>query len=575
VTKREKDGQHPASHYLVVADPKSPGTWHLRVLDITGKPDHGLMGAAWAALHKGYRGQQYAGPSKTAALKKLSGLYRSEGMETPAVMMSAFTLAPAAVHQGDLVVRRGKVFEAGDYPDKSFSLTSEELRAAVAAFEPVPIDLEHMSTPLDGKLGTLTSVEMGDDGFSLFGTVALPAWLDALLEGTGRKVSATWDRTTKTLLGLALVNTPRITDAALMAAFAAAVPHKTNEGVHVIQAVHDMTAKSGAVCTPSNPNGTQAYSTSYFHSAAEAKNIQALHDASTAAGAKCSAQSSTSMLAVMADLAFSGSRHSKGDLADIQSIHDLAAKQGADCATSMAGIVDPARRATSQAHGNTAALGSGKGKAMSFGDTVSARFKDLVKLGRGGRDLVRDAGGDIPGEDVFAVVDESAKFAADEARATEMTRIAADRTAKLAEIEDLKKESLRLRVAHMTDDAVNFADKLILENRIVPAQKDALVASLVLAATDDATQGVVKFADGKEGTRVEATKKLWASMPPLGLTGEKLKALQTAGFNVTPADGSGNGADDMAAARKRREHLLEQTTQGRAHLQKQAKGAKV
>src|ERR1019366_96786 len=84
VTKREKDGQHPASHYLVVADPKSPGTWHLRVLDITGKPDHGLMGAAWAALHKGYRGQQYAGPSKTAALKKLSGLYRSEGMETPA-----------------------------------------------------------------------------------------------------------------------------------------------------------------------------------------------------------------------------------------------------------------------------------------------------------------------------------------------------------------------------------------------------------------------------------------------------------------------------------------------------------
>ena len=83
VTKKERDGEHPASHYLVVEDPEAPSTWHLRVMGMDGEPDHRLMGAAWAALHEGYRGQTYQGPGKREALAALKRLYKQEDMPMP------------------------------------------------------------------------------------------------------------------------------------------------------------------------------------------------------------------------------------------------------------------------------------------------------------------------------------------------------------------------------------------------------------------------------------------------------------------------------------------------------------
>ena len=60
------------------------GKGHLPVRDSPDGPlNHHLMGAAWAALHGGYRGNKYEGPGKEAALEKLKGLYRSEGMDLP------------------------------------------------------------------------------------------------------------------------------------------------------------------------------------------------------------------------------------------------------------------------------------------------------------------------------------------------------------------------------------------------------------------------------------------------------------------------------------------------------------
>jgi len=83
MTKKEADGEHPSSHYLVVEDAEKPTTWHLRVRGADGKPDHRLMGAAWAALHGGFRGNKYEGPGKEMAVAKLRALYGSEGMELP------------------------------------------------------------------------------------------------------------------------------------------------------------------------------------------------------------------------------------------------------------------------------------------------------------------------------------------------------------------------------------------------------------------------------------------------------------------------------------------------------------
>jgi hypothetical protein len=48
-----------------------------------GTPDHRLMGAAWAALHGGYRGNKYEGPDKGKALDKLKALYKAEDMPLP------------------------------------------------------------------------------------------------------------------------------------------------------------------------------------------------------------------------------------------------------------------------------------------------------------------------------------------------------------------------------------------------------------------------------------------------------------------------------------------------------------
>ena len=71
-----------ASDYLIASDPEKSTTWHLPVRT-NGKPDHRLMGAAWAALTVGYRGKKYKGPKPDEAMKKLRALYKSEGLDVP------------------------------------------------------------------------------------------------------------------------------------------------------------------------------------------------------------------------------------------------------------------------------------------------------------------------------------------------------------------------------------------------------------------------------------------------------------------------------------------------------------
>src|SRR5262249_37943136 len=72
-----------ASAFLVAEDPDKPSTWHLQVRDKNGDVDHRLLGAAWAALHQGYRGNTYEGPGKDDALSKLRALYKTEKLPPP------------------------------------------------------------------------------------------------------------------------------------------------------------------------------------------------------------------------------------------------------------------------------------------------------------------------------------------------------------------------------------------------------------------------------------------------------------------------------------------------------------
>lgn len=82
VVKAREASDNP-DDYLIVEDPEKKTSWHLQVKD-GGTPNHRLMGAAFAALHSGFRGNKYEGPGKAEAIKKLKALYKSEDMEVPA-----------------------------------------------------------------------------------------------------------------------------------------------------------------------------------------------------------------------------------------------------------------------------------------------------------------------------------------------------------------------------------------------------------------------------------------------------------------------------------------------------------
>lgn len=90
--KTEGSASYPASAYLVVEDPQKPSTWHLRVRNVNGAVDRRLLGASFAALHGGYRGNRYQGPNKQDALRKLKELYASEGMPLPSEKAATLTV---------------------------------------------------------------------------------------------------------------------------------------------------------------------------------------------------------------------------------------------------------------------------------------------------------------------------------------------------------------------------------------------------------------------------------------------------------------------------------------------------
>lgn len=162
VMKSEGDGQHPASHYLVVEDPEKPSTWHLRVRNASGKLDHGLMGGAWAALHGGYRGNKYEGPNKSMALAKLKKLYEQEGLDTPGEK-SAWTIYKSATGEW-----RWLTLSNWSVVDKESEVVSEQAyRDAIAYAQETgewgQLDLVHVNGTDVGDCDQLFILKGGDD----------------------------------------------------------------------------------------------------------------------------------------------------------------------------------------------------------------------------------------------------------------------------------------------------------------------------------------------------------------------------------------------------------------------------
>ena len=150
--------------------------------------------------------------------------HRKSTVRTPVV---EFARGSDETPDGDVVRVKGVIFRAGVYPHQGYTATAEDNRATVANFSPVPLDLGHPSSasPLDGQFGHLESVELSEDGSTIFGTAAIQRWFFDRLGGAKLRVSASFDRATKAIRRLSFVTNPQISDAELQAAFACACGH--------------------------------------------------------------------------------------------------------------------------------------------------------------------------------------------------------------------------------------------------------------------------------------------------------------------------------------------------------------
>ncbi len=445
----------------------------------------------------------------TALGESSAGMSKGDHMAIKTIV----ELAATGEQQGASVVRRGKLFRAGDYPDKQFAMTADELALAVAAFQPVPLDSEHRESVFDGHLGEVEAIELCDNGASLCGAVRIPDWLDRLFPNMPIPVSTTWDRATKQLTGLALAKHPRVSDAAILAAFA---QHNTWEGRGTLQGIHDMAARAGATCTPPT-------STTGMNSAHENQGIQQIHDMATQHGARCSAMSDRYASYIDTFAAFAGRRNSGTDQAALDAAHEAIVKAGANCAG--------------------AKMSTTKERPMDKG-FWSSFFSGLF----GAASEV-----EISPEEIAAEL------------STTTTAATTDPALKL-EMDTLKKQLAEQRRVQIETQAAAFADGTVRDRRALPAERQQLYESYLLAAEDDAAHGAVTFADGKQGTRVSRLETLTQARPQHDLTVEQV---------ITNEAGAlGNDATKAKMSEERHEALLAMTPLGQAVLErKRAKSA--
>jgi hypothetical protein len=446
------------------------------------------------------------------------------------------------------IERTGLLFRCGDYASHDFSLTAEEMAAAVAAFAPVPIELSHTPTVLDGKLGELVAVEQRGD--VLYGTARLPEWLDGLLDEGKRKVSVVWDRATKRITRLGIVPSPRVTDAVLMAAFAAANPPapaarraRTAAATAHLQQIHDAAAR---------------------------------YDPSTCGG---EASMSGACPGCKADPVRPEDRNPKTfQHKAIHGIHDLAVHHGADCPGGAASM-------------STTPPG-GRFRPMSWIKKLNhAMFGAQADEIGVDPDVTEDearamftALGNLDGAAVApAVVVEKPATEAPPAKAPTPEEAAAafaasplykDMQAKIAAMEARVEAD---RIARLVIDAENFAAAEIKDGRWLPTDRYNLMAAFTIASEDDRRANKeVTFSAGaeqKKGSRVDLLKALVAARPAHALFGEHVRGGLPEGSRALDNALFGNpGADPDKVDEAELERLRNLNPTLRAHHAAKANG---
>lgn len=172
-----------------------------------------------AQLGPGYKGErrQASPDERTNKAQELQNAWREHKLPNPPAYLST-------IHEEqNWRDRKAKLFEIGEYEDKSLSIGESDLQRLEQTFDlPVPILIEHSETPL--RLGYLTEVKAV--GGELFGTLALTPEADDLLEASGAKsLSLSVSRELDAIYEVSIVSNPRIESARLFCSDFSAPPH--------------------------------------------------------------------------------------------------------------------------------------------------------------------------------------------------------------------------------------------------------------------------------------------------------------------------------------------------------------
>ncbi len=512
-----------------------------------------------------------------------------------AEMSVGFSLATGgtpASPDGYVLRKAPIIFRAGNYPDKQFSMSPEEMRAAVAEFSPVAIDLEHKPSVLDAKLGKIVRVHLSDDGYTMGGEALIPTWLDSVLGKDDRKLSAAFDRTTKRMIGCSLVRNPRVSDATLMAAFAAYETGLPLDGSEVkvspagpqpgSQADPDGAPsgeqKAGDVPQGSMPVWREAIPKAAYEAVPDDKAtedgqdaMKKIHDASADAGA-CAGDDGKAKYAKDSSLSKDENKRRKAlfncrkaartrflaatfaadpEAEKLKAVHDMCCQAGRFCGkvsyetsgkvTRESGPTYPNQRDDGGINDTQRLNASGKVKATAP-PTPLNEFEN-------------------PNADTGTTPDTSGIVQGKEGRGrSSYEGFSADPQAQ-----KLIEENTRLRAQATAAEAVNFADGEIAAKRSYPADRDTLIAAFTLAAQDDAKTGQTVVFDGQTLTRVEFLRRQHMKRPGHNLTAELVPAAHgtQALFSQTAPPAAGGSMSD-----ERRKELLAHTPLGRSLIGK-------
>ncbi|MES2460269.1 MAG: hypothetical protein V4671_06780, partial [Armatimonadota bacterium] len=119
--------------------------------------------------------------------------------------------------EGDFAVYPNSLlFRAGEYVDKNFSMSAQELAAAASSWTPISGNVQHTDF-LKGRAAFIEKAWTEENDTVLRGEVKVPLSLDTLITDAEKGISMEWTRAGKFADGFALCTNPRVSDAALMA----------------------------------------------------------------------------------------------------------------------------------------------------------------------------------------------------------------------------------------------------------------------------------------------------------------------------------------------------------------------